>query len=369
MQKSNQGQEGLALQQFMSAYKPITMAEASRRWLLERDVRELLGYSVGGGIVLGDLLLGGGVQGQISPELINGFQNLMGDNANTIPEIERLLLEKLLAGDESVMGMISKIKGQIGEDFFISAARENGLDAHLAESGSQEGWDVAIGDGIDQAKQYIQVKTYESADAVIQHMKEVAEKVDAGIITDGDTIVRAIDFAVPYDIYNEVVSKANELGLSANNVIPLNLTSIEAGEIVQQGFDAVGLSSLDDILSRFAVGSGTAFALHAVITAYLMRKRNDESKNFLKEVSKQGVISSGGIATALLTESTLKVLGVATGSVPAIGAIILTSMVARGVFSRILSREHYAEWLASQTDKLKVSMKSLEYIGNSTATA
>ncbi|MDD3021336.1 MAG: hypothetical protein PHX61_10250 [Alphaproteobacteria bacterium] len=348
------------MQQFMSAYKPISMSEACRRWLLEREVKEFLAYSVGGGVVLGDLLLGGGVRGQISPELLNGFQNLMGEKADSIAEIETLLLDKLIAGDDSVMGMISKIKGQIGEDYFVSAAGEMGLEANLAESGSQEGWDVALGDGIGHAKQYIQVKTYESADGVILKMKEVAEKVDAGIITDGDAVVRAIDFAVPHDIYAEVVSKAAELGLSSN-VVSLDLTAAEASEIVQQGFNAVGLSDLNEMLSRFAVGSGTAVALHAVIAAYLMRKHNDESGNFLKDVSTQGAISSGGIATALLTESTLKVLGFATGSIPAIGAIVLTSMVARGVFSRILSREHYAEWLVSQTDKLKVSMQLLEH--------
>ncbi len=367
MQKNNKTQQK-PIQQFMSAYKPISMSEACRRWLLERDVKEFLAYSVGGGVVLGDLLLGGGVRGQVSPELLSGFQNLMGQKADTIPEIESILLDKLIAGDESVMGMISKIKGQIGEDYFVDAAREMGLEASLAESGSQEGWDVVLGDGIDHAKQYIQVKTYESADAVIHHMKEVGEKVDAGIITDGDTVVQVIDFAVPQDIYDEVVSKAAELGLSAN-VVSLDLTAVEASELVQQGFNAVGLSDLNEMLSRFAVGSGTAIALHAVVAAYLMRKHNDESGDFLKEVSTQGAISSGGIATALLTESTLKVLGLATGSIPAIGAIVLTSMVARGVFRRILSREHYAEWLVSQTDKLKVSIQSLEYTGNPTIPA
>jgi hypothetical protein len=157
-----------------------------------------------------------------------------------------------------------------------------------------------------------------------------------------------------------VKSKASELGLSAA-VIKLDLTSTEAAEFVQQGFDAVGLAGLEEMLSRFAVGSGTAFALHAVITAYLMRKRNDENQYFLKGVSTQGVISSGSIATALLTESTLKVLGFATGSIPAIGAIILTSMAARGVFRRILSRHHYAEWLQDQTKKLNNTIKTLEY--------
>jgi hypothetical protein len=348
------------IQQFMESYKPITMANACKRWLLERDVKELLAYSVGGGVVLGDLLVGGGVRGQISPDLLDGFKNLMGENAHTIPEIEALLLDKLITGDESVIGMISKIKGQIGENYFIDTAKNMGLDARLAESGSQEGWDVAIGDGIQNAKQYIQVKTYESANAVIQHMKDVAEKVNAGLITDGDAVVRTIDFAVPHDIYAEVKSKASELGLSAD-VIKLDLTSTEAAEFVQQGFDAVGLAGLEEMLSRFAVGSGTAFALHAVVTAYLMRKRNDENQCFLKEVSTQGVISSGSIATALLTESTLKVLGFATGSIPAIGAIILTSMAARGVFRRILSRPHYAEWLQGQTNKLNNTIKTLEY--------
>ncbi len=360
MEKNNLPAPYVNIKKFMDMHELMTMAKAFKRWMLEIEIRAFLNYSIGGGVVIGDLLIGGGVRGKISPELVAGFQNLMGDEADSISELESILLEKLVAGDKSVLGMINKIKGQIGEDHLISAARDMGLDARLAESGSQEGWDIAVGDGVDHAKQYIQVKAYESADAVIHHMREVADKVNAGAITDGDTVVRAIDFAVPHDIYDEVVQKAVGLGSSAN-IIPLDLTAAEAGEIVQQGFDAVGRSSFDEILSRLAIGSGTAVALHAVMTAYLMRKRSEESRSFLKDVSTQGVISSGGIATALLTETTLKVLGFATGSIPAIGAIVLTSMAARGVFRRILSREHYAEWLIRQTEHIrKLSLSFLD---------
>lgn len=211
-----------SIQGFMNEYKPITMAEAFSRWMLEREVKEFLGFAVGGGVVLGDLLMNSDPEGKISPELLHGFQNLMGDKADTLPEIESILTDKLLLGDESVLGMINKIKGQIGENYFVDAAHGMGLEAHLANSGSQEAWDVALGDGLHGAKQYVQVKTYESADAVIHHMQIVADKVTAGIVTDGDTIVHAIDFAVPQDIYDEVVQKAAALGLSAH-VIPFNL--------------------------------------------------------------------------------------------------------------------------------------------------
>lgn len=351
----------IGMRGFMSMYEPVNMVRAYQKWIVEQDVKEFLNYAVSSTVVLGDLLVGGGVHGQISPELILGFKKLMGDKADSVQEIEHILQEKLLAGDSSVMGMINKIKGQIGENYFIDSAKGMGLEASLAESGNQEGWDAVIGHGVGEAKQYIQVKTYESADAVIQQMKEVSEKIDAGVITDGETVVKAIDFAVPEEIYLDVVSKAQELSLSSN-IIPFDLTSFEAAEFVRNGFDAMGVSGIDSILSRFASNSGTAIALHIVIAACFVRKR----ESFLEEISTQGVISSGGVATALLTESALKGLGIATGSIPAIGFILLTSVMARGVFHRIISRDDYNKWLELKTAQLK---STIQHLGQDTFVA
>ncbi len=120
-----------SIQGFMKTYKPITMAEVFSHWTLEREVRDFLAFSVGGGVVLSDLLINGDPEGKISSELLHGFQKLMGDKANTLPEIMSILTEKLSLGDESVLGMINKIKGQIGENYFVDVAHSMGLEADL----------------------------------------------------------------------------------------------------------------------------------------------------------------------------------------------------------------------------------------------
>lgn len=215
-----------------------------------------------------------------------------------------------------------------------------------------------MGDGLHGAKQYIQVKTYESADAVIHHMQIVADKVIAGVVKDGDKIVHAIDFAVPQEIYAEVSQKAAALGLPAH-VIPFDLSAAEAAEYVQQGFEAVPTIDVGSLFERFSISSASAMALHAVITACLIKKHTDENNSFLREVSKQGIVSAGGIATALITETTLKALGYATTAFPAIGTVLVSSLVARGVFRRILSRDKYANWLLDQTNKLRNTVQLL----------
>ena len=180
-------------------------------WDKEEELDKLLHGAVVPGVVLGDLLVGDGLNDQISSELLDGFANLMGQKADSYDEVRRILREKLEDGDNAVFGLINKIKGQIGENEFTQEAQDAGLNARLAELGNQEAWDVAI-DHADGTTQYVQVKMYSDAGGVLRHMQDVNNKLSGTeVILDGNRVVEAIDFAVPANIADEVRIQAAEL--------------------------------------------------------------------------------------------------------------------------------------------------------------
>ena len=114
------------------------------RWNKEEELENLLQTAVGEGVVLSDLLVGDGLNDQISPGLLDGFAELMGQKADSYDEVRNILFDKLQDGDSAVFGLINKIKGQIGENQFMQGAQAAGLNARLAELGNQEAWDIAI---------------------------------------------------------------------------------------------------------------------------------------------------------------------------------------------------------------------------------
>ena len=182
-----------------------------KKWVYEKQVNDLLGTTIAGGIALGDLLVGDGLRDQISPELYNGFKELMGDKADSFDKVRELLVEKLEKGASSVLGLVNKVKGQIGENHFVKLA---GSTASLAKSGSQEAWDVVIHHE-NASAQYIQVKMYGTAGSVVEHMKEVNNKLGNPnylIANDLGEQIDRIDFAVPGNIANEVKRRAQESG-------------------------------------------------------------------------------------------------------------------------------------------------------------
>ena len=86
------------------------------RWDKEEELDNLLQTAVGAGVVLGNMLVGDGLNDQISPELLDGFAELMGQKADSYDEVRSILLDKLQNGEKSVFGLVNKIKGQIGEN-------------------------------------------------------------------------------------------------------------------------------------------------------------------------------------------------------------------------------------------------------------
>ncbi len=320
-------------------------------WDKEDELENLLHTSVGASVVLGDLLVGDGLNDQVSSELLEGFARLMGQKADSYSEVRNILLDKLQDGDRSVFGLINKIKGQIGENQFMQEAQAAGLNVRLAELGNQEAWDVAIG-RVDGTTQHIQVKMYGDAGGVVRHMQEVNQKLAEGaLIADGDRVVEAIDFAVPANIAEEVTARSADLGLDVN-VIPINMTSDEAAEVVRAGFDNVGSEALSRFFGELFRANVTAAALHLLANAFLVYKGAKTADRFLADTVEQTAISTGAIAAGMSLELVLNQISV-IGGPPTYALVFCTSMATRGLLRRVAKRQDYVSWLRVQNAHLK----------------
>lgn len=329
-----------------------------RRWVLEKDVRDFLHLSVGGGVVLADVLTGHGVHDTISPQLWDACQNLMREKAGSADQLCDILVDKMMLGDAATLGYINKIKGQVGEDVFLESAQQAGFSARLADLGNQEAWDVAVTSKTDGLTEYVQVKTMASPDNVLGHMQTVADKLAAGKIMDGNIPVHDITFAVPDDIYDAVVQKAVAAGLPTK-ITSFPLSAQDAAQVVQDGFDNVAYFGIGNALQQLAGGMLTAAVLHTLVHAYLLHKGACRSEVMLKKVGVETALSGGGIAAALGMETLLKSVGVATGSLPAVAVIMATALSVRGMLRRIALRSGYKIWLEQENMLLRQRMMPL----------
>jgi len=297
-------------------------------WIHEKEVDDFLSASVGSGVLLGDFLVGDGLQDQISPELFNGFKALMGEKADSFEEIRSILMEKLNDGDSAVRGFISKIQGQIGENVFLENAGDY---AHLAESGSQEGFDVVVHPP-GEATQWIQVKTYSDANHVMSHIRKVQEKVDAGAILDHGEVVNKIDFAVPENIFTEVTEKTKAAGFDID-ILKIPMTSDEAREVVSEGVSNIGPEAMSQFFGELLVGSLTSTAFHAMANGFLVYKGAKDRSDWLGDTALASAISTGGLAAAFTTEALFHKLAASAAFMG--GAATMVSSMAVGISARM----------------------------------
>ncbi len=327
------------------------------RWVHKREVDEFLATSVGTGVLLADLICGDGLQDSISPELYAGFSELMKDKAASYTAVRQILLEKLNQGDSSVRGLISKIQGQIGENSFLEHV---GSHARLAASGSQEAWDVAVSHP-DEVTQYVQVKTYSNANGVMQHIRDVQEKLAAETVFDGDTLVKRIDFAVSEDIVDEVQSKVTAAGLDVD-VLTIPITSDEARQVVEEGVANVGPEALSGFFGELLVGTLTAAALHGAVNAFLVYKGAKDRSQFFSDTVYSTGITSGGLAAAFATEAMFQKLSASAaflGGPPAFVATFAAGVTTRMYLSRVAERRDVAGRLADGNQDLASIMARL----------
>ncbi|MGE4519928.1 MAG: hypothetical protein AB7E04_10530 [Desulfobacteraceae bacterium] len=319
-------------------------------WEKEKEVHDFLGMEISSGVMVADLLIGDGSLDQVSPTLRVAFEGLMKEKADSYSKIHQILLEKLDLGDKSVWGMVNKIKGQIGEEIFKETCAKEGISATLASSGSQEGWDVAIdqGDGITQ---YVQVKMYSNPNKVIEKIKEVQEKVDAGIISGDDGApVTSIDFAVPKDIALDVEAKLDELGINIK-ILPINSTADEVAGIVQEGFDNMGPEAMGNFFGELLGSTVSTAAIHAITNAFLVYKGSKASAAFISETIKSSSISAIGFASGMSVEMILNQIAW-IGGPPTTVLVFATSFSTRAIAKRILKRGESTEWVMNTNNNL-----------------
>ena len=325
----------------------------ANKWLIEEQVDELLGTAIASGVVFGDLLVGDGLRDQISHTLFEGVLKLKDNEAMSYNHVREFLIEKIGHGDPSVAGTINSIKGHIGELQFLKQA---GSSAALAPP-SQEGWDIKLNhDG--GAAQYIQIKMYDDPSRVIQQMQEVQDKVDHQALIDGHHVIHHVDFAVPYDIADEVTQRAQELNMHIH-VVPIHgMTADDAKHIVEHGIHNIGQDALQNFFGELFNGTLSAAALHAAVNGYWMYKGAKDANAFLEDSAISSFISGGGICSGMVVENVLRKISI-TGGLPTFVVVFATSITARMILRRIADRRHFVQWAhdsGTNTGNLVVSM-------------
>ncbi len=329
------------------------------RWAREREADRLLNEPVVGTVVFGDLLMGDGALDQIPPDLRQAFEDLMGDKARTYDDIRALIVEKLGEGDRAMVGFVSKIQGQVGENVFLDSVREAGGSARLANLGNQEGWDIAV-DQVDGTVQYVQVKVYRSPYGVNEHLEIVKAKVEAGAIVDGDIVVESVDFAVSSDIYEAVREKAAEIGYPGE-ILAMDVTRDEVRGVVLEGVHNVGPEAVEHFLGELLGGIAVSAALHAAANGFLVYKGAKNADAFWADTAEATAISGAAIGVGLGVEAVLHKIAF-IGGLPAYALVFATSVTTRGVLSRMMRRSDYADWLSARTEALQTQLALLESV-------
>lgn len=284
-----------------SQARPIS--KVRQRWIFEDTVDDFLGTTISAGVLVSDFIIDDRLLDQIPPRLADAVRHLMGHHqALGSAEIRQLLIDHLTDDPLATLGFINKIKGQLGEDAFLRAV---GSHARLAASGSQEAWDIAV-DHADGTTQFVQVKLYDNADAVLAQMRDLHAKLASSSISDGSGgFVHHIDFAVPRDIADAVQAKVNATtDLHDIHVYSIDLTADQGAQIVTDGLDALR-HPIQHLLGELFDGSMTAGALHAAANAFLVAKG---ARTFASAIKNTGIstgVTGVGIAAALTTESAL----------------------------------------------------------------
>lgn len=314
-----------------SGAQPSRIEDVLDRWNSERQMHktdDTLGMEALIAVLVADANIGDGLLDQISPELLQAFIARRGDSLDSYDEIRAYLQEMIARGDHSVDGVVSQIKGQIGELVF---KEEAGGRAYLAHATNQEAWDVAIphAHGVTE---YVQVKIYQSADHAVKMMREVQQKVDTGIIHDGGNTVGHINFAVNEDIVEAVRAKAALYPeLSGVNVYSIPLSDGNATSIVTDGFNNVGPDQLSHLFNEWFGGTLTVACIHGMVNAFLVYKGSKTVAAATEAAVRSTALSTPGVAAASGTAFLLAKTKIALISGHPVIAAVAAGMLARAV--------------------------------------
>jgi hypothetical protein len=168
--------------------------------------------------------------------------------------------------------------------------------ARLAECGSQEGWDVAVGTG-DETR-YIQVKVYKDANGVLRHMAKVNEKVENGlIIGEHGQAVDQIEFAVNSDIVEEVRHKAQNHGFN-NPIQDIGENRDQIRSWLESAQDESLHPPLEGFFADILTNTAKSVAIIAATNAFLVWYGCKERSRAIEDTAYATIIAAGGITVA-----------------------------------------------------------------------
>jgi len=284
----------------------------------------------------------------------------MGEKADSYLEIRTQILEKIEKGDPSIEGLMNKIQGQMGENAFEKAA--NGA-AHLAESGSQAGYDLYIPKG--NTTQFIQAKVYKSPQDVIEKMRDVNTRTAQGSITAPDgTSIENIDFAVNSEIYEDVKELAAQEGLP-NQVLNLGASREEIRDLLNTSMDMAASTPLDGFFSDVLGGVVTGGALHCAVNGFLVAFSAKERGDAIEDIVHHSLATGGGVvagasaeATVALTAETLLIAEMETVAAfitGPIGAAVVfgVGLGSRSLIKRFSNRRYLEKTLSEGNQKIR----------------
>jgi len=167
--------------------------------------------------------------------------------------------------------------------------------------------------------------------------------LNASQIADGVETVKHIDFAVPYNITEDLQDWVLKQGLS-NNIIPFDMTAQEASDIIQISFTNVDHSGLESFFNSLAGGCLTALVLHTLVESFLVYKGAKESSGLFNNILEDTSCTTGGLVAGVTAELILQKINI-TGSTATFGLVFLISLSTRGILKRLIHRRGYEDFL------------------------
>jgi len=345
------------IEKFVEKYKDskkISIREFVKRCVNRKELDDLFGAEIAAGLTLLDMLNGELNDTRVSPEIMATLKELMGDKVDTQREALAYFRAMINKGDVSVDGVISKLKGTLGELKFKDAF---GSGAHLAESGSQKGWDVLTSKG-----EYIQVKMYKDPDGVIDAIKENIERLKGDEIFDGDKVVKHINYAVSSNIYEDLKERGIE------EAYGIKLHEVPIG--VEEASTAVGEEINEAAWSNFFQDTFgitlASLALHGAINSFLFVFKKKNRQEAVRDTVNSTIFTTIAVGIGRITEAVaLQII-----PIPPVGqAIGLSStIVSRATLKRIQKRWNWVDFMSKENERLTTLITGLVKSSNAKQT-
>ncbi len=316
----------MTIEEFKSKYNNGVvgkMADLLKQSVKRQRADDLLGVEITAGLTLADLLSEGRLNdAPVSNEVREALTALMGDKVDTQYEAINYFRAMIEKGGASTEGMVNKLKGALGE---LKFQQSFGAGIRLAESGSQEGFDLITDDG-----KFIQVKMYQSSESVIDAIQKNAEKMaNHEILYDGQ-YVEHIDYAVSSNIYEELKSQGvdTEYGIQLHEV---PMTAEEAGHIIR---DEINETAWEGFFSNALGVTLSSGALHGAINAFMFAFKKKSIEAAIKDTIKSTGMTVTSVSVGYIAE------GICMGLIPPLAPFVaLGSSIGTRVFLRGISRK------------------------------